>query len=60
MFAEMNVGEDGDISNGMPDEENNFMHRFIVNGLKIIDRSGSTIKYEISLVSRNWYNCAAN
>lgn len=60
MLAEMKVGEDGDISNGMPDEENSFMHRFIVNGMKIVERSGTMIKYDIKLVSRNWYNCIAN
>ena len=60
MFAVMKVGTDGDISNGMPDEKCSFMHRFIVNGFKIVDRAESAIKYNIGLVSRNWYNCVAN
>jgi len=38
LFAVMNVGTDGDISNGMPDKDNRFMHRFIINGIKIIER----------------------
>lgn len=60
MFAELQVEEDGDIFNGYPDPDSSFMHRFIVNSLKIVKREGTVITYSIDVVSCNWYNCISN
>lgn len=37
-----------------------FYHTFIIDKLQIIERSGNTLTYKMSLVGKNWYNCTAN
>lgn len=41
------------------DIENKFSHTFIVNSINVIQRAEQVIKYKISIVSINWFNCAA-
>ena len=60
MFAQNMTQEDGSIVDNQIDEENAFYHMFIIDSMKIVNRENSQIKYEISLVSCNWYNCISN
>ena len=60
MFGETKKKSDGDFSNNDIDYKRCFMHSFIVNQISIVGRSTSFIKYQLELVSMNWYNCIAN
>jgi len=42
------------------DEKYRFIHNFIITGINVISRTASIIKYDIELISCNWFQCAAN
>lgn len=37
-----------------------FKHRFLVDGVRILNRISTRITYEFSLVSENWFKCVKN
>lgn len=43
-----------------PKLEHKFEHTFLIDSIKILERQKSSIKYEIQLISNNWFRCAAN
>ena len=59
IFAQNNQTKDGEIANDQLDKQHAFMHTFIVDNIKITNRSGTKITYDILLVSSKWYNCIA-
>lgn len=60
MFAENKRKNDNDVGIGDIDEQHKFMHNFIISNIKVLQRNFSIIKYEIDLVSMNWFKCTAN
>lgn len=42
------------------DESQQFQHTFIITNIRVLSRNQSIIKYQIDLVSNNWFNCIAN
>lgn len=42
------------------DEDNMFQHTFVISNIRVLSRDQSIIKYQIDLVSNNWFNCIAN
>lgn len=45
---------------GAPDPSRTFQHAFIVTYIKPLERRENVVRYEIGLVSSNWFNCAKN
>lgn len=41
-------------------DQHKFEHTFLIDGIKILERRKSSIKYEIQLISNTWFRCAAN
>lgn len=60
LFAQNARQMDNDIGAGKIDEKKKFTHNFIVTNIKILARNASIIKYEIDLMSVNWFKCSAN
>lgn len=60
MIAEAKKQSDGQFSSTDINEKRNFTMSFIINSIKILDRTSEIIKYDISLISLNWYSCIAN
>lgn len=42
------------------DDEQRFVHTFLITDIKVISRKESIVKYEIDFVSNNWFKCIAN
>lgn len=60
LFALNKNGVDNSVNHISIDENNRFVHQFIVNGIKVIAREASIVKYQIDIVSVNWFKCIAN
>ena len=60
LFALNKNEQDDQVGIGEIDEKNKFVHNFIVTNLKVLSRSASIVKYEIDILSMNWFNCMAN
>ena len=60
LFALNKNKVDNSINEVAMDDENKFVHQFIVNDIKVIAREASIIKYQIDIISVNWFNCIAN
>lgn len=60
LFALNKKKSDNDVQTTSFDENNKFIHNFIISDLKVIDRQTSIIKYKIDLMSMNWFKCIAN
>lgn len=58
LFIEMVQKFDGQITIEKQSETQRFIHKFIVNGIKIVKRENHIITYNLSLVSANWLKCA--
>lgn len=60
-FAEHRSPKSGsDDTIGTPDPDKTFQHVFLVTDIKPVGRESYVVKYEIDLVSVNWFNCIAN
>lgn len=59
-FAENKQKSDNGLVIEKIDEEQCFTHTFIISGIKVISRQSSIIKYQIDLISNNWFKCIAN
>lgn len=59
-FAEHLHAKPGKEGMGNLDPDRTFEHTFIVRSIKPLDRQQNRIKYEIDIVSENWFRCAAN
>ena len=51
---------DSTVGIGKIDEDNKFVHTFIVTNIKVLARNFSAIKYEIDIMSTNWFKCISN
>ena len=51
---------DGEITIETFSKNEVFSHTFLINGIKILEREGHSVTYDISLVSINWLNCIAS
>lgn len=60
MFALNKNETDDQVGIGDIDDQNMFMHDFIISDIKILDRQTSIITYQIDIVSMNWFRCIAN
>ena len=60
LFAENIRKNDNGVVIEKLDESQQFQHTFIITNIRILSRNQSIIKYQIDLVSNNWFNCIAN
>lgn len=60
LFCENTIKQDNDIAVEKMDDTYRFEHLFMITGIKAISRQQSIIKYQIDLVSNNWFKCIAN
>ena len=60
MFCENKRKNDDGVVIEKMDDEQKFIHTFVITDIKVISRSASIVKYEIDFVSNNWFKCIAN
>lgn len=60
LFCENKQKNDDGVVIEKMDDEQKFIHTFVITDIKVISRSASIVKYEIDFVSNNWFKCIAN
>ena len=60
LFCENKQKNDDRVVIEKMDDEQKFIHTFVITDIKVISRSASIVKYEIDFVSNNWFKCIAN
>lgn len=60
LFCENKQKNDDGVVIEKMDDEQKFIHTFVITDIKVISRSASIVKYEIDFVSNNWFKCVAN
>lgn len=60
LFAENVKKNDNGVVIEKIDENLQFQHTFIISNIRVLSRNQSVVKYQIDLVSNNWFNCIAN
>lgn len=60
LFCENKQKNDDGVVIEKMDDEQKFIHTFVITDIKVISRSASIVKYEINFVSNNWFKCIAN
>lgn len=60
MFALNKKKSDNDVMTTRLDDQNKLVHNFVISDIKVVDRKASIIKYQIDMVSMNWFKCISN